>query len=279
MILSELRELLEFHLITIGEKSITPFDIVWVAGIFIGARLLVMAMSSFLKRSLSSRGWVDKSKQYTMIKLIKYLVYTLAIITSIDSLGFDLNVLLASSAALFVGIGLGLQAVFNDMICGLILLFEGVVKKGDLVEMSGTVGRVEQLDIRTSKIRTRDGIMLIVPNSKLVTSEVINWSHSDRNTRFKITVGVAYGSDTKLVKEILMKCATNHPDVYSEIDPLVRFEDFGDSALVFELFFWANKTWEIEMVKSDLRFQIDQSFRDAGVSIPFPQRDVHLKNN
>jgi len=279
MILTELRELLEFHLITIGEKNITPLDIIWVLGIFIGARLLVMAMSSFLKRSLSSRGWVDKSKQYTMIKLIKYLVYTLAIITSIDSLGFDLNVLLASSAALFVGIGLGLQAVFNDMICGLILLFEGVVKKGDLVEMSGTVGRVEQLDIRTSKIRTRDGIMLIVPNSKLVTSEVINWSHSDRNTRFKITVGVAYGSDTKLVREILMKCATNHPDVYSEIDPLVRFEDFGDSALVFELFFWANKTWEIEMVKSDLRFQIDQSFRDAGVSIPFPQRDVHLKNN
>ncbi|MAX79266.1 MAG: hypothetical protein CL843_03715 [Crocinitomicaceae bacterium] len=279
MTLRDIKGILEYPIIEIKDYQFTLYNILGVIIILVVSRMLIYLVTLILKRSLKQKDWVDTGKQYTIIKLIKYFVYTLSIIICIDSLGINLNVLLASSAALFVGIGLGLQNTFNDMVSGLILLFEGVVKKGDIVDIGSTIGRVEQLDIRTSKIKTRDGIMIIVPNSKLVSNDVINWSHSDKITRFKITVGVAYGSNTELVKKLLLDSAYSHPDVIQTKPAIVRFEDFGDSALVFELYFWAMKTWEIEFIKSDIRYEIDKSFRENKVTIPFPQRDLHLKKD
>lgn len=277
MTLIELKEILEYPLIEIKDYKFTLYNILAFVGILVGARILVYFITVVVDKSLGNKEWVDNSKRYTIVKLVKYFIYTIALLLSIESLGINLSILLAGSAALFVGIGLGLQNTFNDMVSGLILLFEGVVKKGDIVDIGNTVGRVEQLDIRTSKIKTRDGIIIIVPNSHLINNEVINWSHSDLITRFKITVGVAYGSDTALVKKILLDVSEKHPDVITTKPTIVRFEDFGDSALIFELFFWAQKTWEIEIIKSDLRFRIDEEFRKQGVTIPFPQRDVHMK--
>jgi small-conductance mechanosensitive channel len=197
----------------------------------------------------------------------------------LQTLGLNLSLLLASGAALFVGIGLGLQNTFNDIISGFILLFEGSLLVGDIVEIESLVGRVEQIDIRTSKIKTRDEILIVVPNSKLINNNVINWTNSDALTRFNVSVGVAYGSNTELVKTTLEKVVLKHPEVSNKKPVRVRFENFGDSSLDFKVFFWTDRTWEIEFIKSELRFEIDKAFRANNITIPFPQRDLHIISN
>ena len=132
--------------------------------------------------------------------------------------------------------------------------------------------------MRTSKIQTRDDFIIIVPNHKLISDNIINWSHLRTKTRFNIKVGVAYGSDTNLVKTILLKCAENRPEIASTPEAFVRFTDFGDSSLDFQLFFWTSETFSVEHIKSNLRFIIDQEFKTHGIRIPFPQRDVHFFN-
>ena len=174
--------------------------------------------------------------------------------------------------------GFGLQEAFRDFISGIILLFEGDVLIGDVVEMdNGIVAVVKKINLRTSKIRTRDGIVLIVPNSQLINERVINWSNSNKLTRFHVTVGVAYGSDVALVKQLLIDAAKELETISKHTVPFVRFVDFGNSSLDFEIHFWTEEVWRIEDAKSNLRFTIDQKFRENGVTIPFPQRDLHLK--
>jgi small-conductance mechanosensitive channel len=197
-----------------------------------------------------------------------------------DTMGLKISIFLASAAALLVGVGLGLQQLFNDIASGIVLLFEGSIKIDDVIELDNNIiGRVILLGIRTSKIKTRDDVVIIVPNSKLVNDNIINWSHMDKKTRFNVKVGVAYGSDVKLVKKLLLKCATTNRNIYEKPMPFVRFLDFGESSLDFQLFFWVKNSFIVENLKSDLRFSINQSFEGNNIQIPFPQRDVHIKSN
>jgi small-conductance mechanosensitive channel len=274
--MEELKTILEYPIVEIQDYVITPYNILLVIAILLGTRLVAYTAKLIIKKSFEAQNIDDLGKRYTLTKVITYFLYVIGIVLALQAIGLNVGLLVASSAALFVGLGLGLQSIFQDIVSGFILLFEGVVKKGDIVEIGSTIGRVEQLDIRTSKIRSRDGIMLVVPNSKLTSNDVINWSHSNLVTRFRITVGVAYGSDTALVRDVLVSAAKKHPDVLKDQPIHVRFEDFGDSALIFELYFWAEKTWEIEFIKSDIRFTIDAMFRKNGIQIPFPQRDLHI---
>lgn len=256
--------------------------IFFIAGFI--ARLVRMA----LKKHLSKREWIERGKEFTLLKLITYFIYVVAFIVAVESIGADLSSLLLASAALLVGVGLGLQFIFADIVSGFILLFEGTFKVGDVIELNSSgpnssgaslVARVDRIDVRTSKVVTRDGNYIIIPNSTLTRDNIVNWSHSHEVTRFRIGVGVAYGSDTKKVRQILKDCASSHPEVDHNRPIIVRFSDFGDSSLDFELFFWAAQTWTIETVKSDIRFKIDQRFRDEGVQIPFPQRDLHIRSD
>ncbi len=279
MELSTLKNLLEYPIFSFETFTLTPGRILLAVTVLIFAGLLQRTLSYVIKKRARKSDMMDEGKVHTLVKIVKYFIYTLSIVLAIQSLGVEIGILLASSAALFVGIGFGLQNVFSDMISGIIILFEGEIRKGDILEIDGNVGRVETIDIRTSKIFTRDGIRMIIPNSHLTSQEIINWSYNDQMTRFKITVGVAYGSDTELVSEILRKCAEQNAEVSSEHPVRVRFIDFGDSALIFETYFWAQKTWEIEWVRSEIRYAIDAEFRKAGVQIPFPQRDLHLKTD
>lgn len=274
--MDELKTILEYPIVQIQDYVITPYNILLVIAILLGTRLAAYTTKLIIKKSFEAQNIDDLGKRYTLTKVITYFLYVIGIVLALQAIGLNVGLLVASSAALFVGLGLGLQSIFQDIVSGFILLFEGVVKKGDIVELGSTIGRVEQLDIRTSKIRSRDGIMLVVPNSKLTSNDVINWSHSNLVTRFRVTVGVAYGSDTALVRDVLVSAAKKHPDVLQDQPVHVRFEDFGDSALIFELYFWAEKTWEIEFIKSDIRFTIDAMFRKNGIQIPFPQRDLHI---
>jgi small-conductance mechanosensitive channel len=268
-------KVLEHQLLSVPIE-IKIYNVLVLIILIFATRITINVTRLILQHTLSDKEWVDEGKEYTIVLLAKYVVYTIAIILGMQSLGLNLSILLASSAALLVGLGLGLQSFFTDIVSGFILLFEGTVKKGDIVEVDLFIAKVIQINIRTSKVETRDGNIIIIPNSKLTQENVTNWSHSNRITRFKIEIGIAYGSDTAKVRELLLECAKAHPEVSQHHPLMVRFDGFGDSALEFELLFWAQKTWEIETVKSDLRFAIDKAFRENDIKIPFPQRDLHI---
>lgn len=186
---------------------------------------------------------------------------------------------LAGGAALLVGLGFGLQNIFSDFVSGVAILFEGTIEIGNIIEVEKVIGKVEKISLRNTQVITRDGFLIIIPNHKFVSENVINWSHHNNNVRFSINVKVAYGSDTRLVSNILLECVQKHSLALHKPLPMVRFEDFGDSGLEFKLFFWSKEVFNIEIVLSDIRFMIDKQFREHNISIPFPQRDLHIKRS
>jgi len=193
-------------------------------------------------------------------------------------IGFDLTLFLAGSAALFVGIGFGLQQTFNDFVSGIIILFEGTIRVGDIVELDGRVVKVLEIKLRTSRVITRDDIVMIIPNHKIIEDSVVNWSHSIDLSRFSVIVNVAYTSDPRLVERILLDIADQHPDVIhnEEYKSLVRFKNFSESSLEFHLLFISTNAFRIEATKSELRYMIMDEFKKEGVKMPFPQRDIHI---
>lgn len=259
-------------------STITAGNVAVAITIFLFLRLLLMTITNIILGTYYRRSKVDTGSQYAINRLITYFVYVVGVLLVLQAAGFDLLVLWTGAAALLVGIGIGLQQTFNDLICGVIILFERSVMVGDVVEVADhEVGTVRKIGARTATIETRDDIIIFVPNSKLIGENVINWSHVQRVARFHVGVGVAYGSDTALVREILLRVAEEHDRVLSSPKPIVRFLDFGNSSLDFDLLFWSRDLIRIEDVKSDLRFAIDKAFRERGVEIPFPQRDLWIR--
>jgi len=217
----------------------------------------------------------DAGLRNSIASLGYYLVLVLGVLLAIGVAGFDLTNLAIVAGALSVGIGFGLQNVVNNFVSGLILLFERPVRVGDVIDYQGTWATVEEIKVRSTHIRTFDQADLIVPNSELVSSTVTNWTHSGEQARVIVDVRTAYGSDTHRVRELLHDVATEHPQVDAEPEPTVLFRDFGDSALIFQLRCFTHLDNYLA-VPSDLRFRIDEVFRENGITIPFPQRDVHL---
>lgn len=263
-------------LLHIGNTDLTMANILLALLILVGARFLSFLFGkSFHQYALRRR--LDAGREYATRTLFKYFLYTLALFLAIQALGVSINVLWAGAAALFVGLGFGIQQIFNDIVSGLILLVEGMVEVNDVVIVDGIVGVVVRIGLRTSEVETRDRVVIIIPNSKLVSQNVVNRSHNKTSTRFNVEVGVAYGSDTALVERLLLQAAAEHPQVRKDPAPRVGFRDFGDSALQFSLFYFSEEFLANEFVKSDLRFTIDRLFREHGVKIPFPQRDLWLR--
>ena len=257
--------------------KLTIGSLFFIIFIIIISRILITIIRITLQRIAKTKSWIDEGGRYTIVQLSKYFIYTIAFVIAIQGLGINITFLIAGSAALFVGIGFGLQSILGDVFSGVILLFDGSIKVGDVVEMPNEeICKVDHIYIRTSQLKTLDGKTIIVPNSNLTKDNVINWSISDKVTRFYISVGVAYGSDTQKVKEILYQCALKHPMVEKRRNIAVILEDFGNHSLDFKVYFWAKKTWEILNIKSDIRFAIDQAFRKNNIKIPFPQRDLHI---
>ncbi len=258
--------------------TITLGNIFTALAVFLFLRLLLMTITNLILGAYYRRSKVDSGSQYAINRLITYFVYVVGVLLVLQSVGFDLVVLWTGAAALLVGIGIGLQQTFNDLICGIIILFERGVMVGDVVEITDhQVGTVRKIGARTATIETRDDIIIFVPNSKLIGENVVNWSHVERKARFHVGVGVAYGSDTALVREILMQVADEHPRILKTPTPIVRFLDFGSSSLDFEIIFFSRDLLRIEDVKSDVRFAIDTAFRARKVEIPFPQRDLWIR--
>ncbi|MFT4779644.1 MAG: small-conductance mechanosensitive channel [Flavobacteriales bacterium] len=262
--------------IHVSKYHFTVSDALYIVVVFVVIRLLLGGLNLLLRRANKSEKPAEVGKRYTLVKLVSYFAYTVGVVMSLDFMGVDITVLLVGSAGLLVGLGLGLQHLFNDIVSGFVVLFEGTVRVGDIIEVDGTIAKVQQIDIRTSKVVTRDGITILMPNSLITSNKVVNWSHSNVTSRLTVTVGVAYGSDTEKVKVLLLRAASETKLILKTPGPMVVFQDFGDSSLVFELRYWANKSWQMDQIKSDIRFKIDQLFRENGVKIPFPQRDLHI---
>ena len=209
----------------------------------------------------------------------KYLVWIIGILVSISSIGINLNTLTASLAVIGVGIGFGLQNITQNFISGLIILLERPIKKGDIVQVGQTSGRILDIKARSTLILTRDDIVIIVPNSQFISEHVINESFSGDKLRLHVKVGVAYGSDVDKVTEVLLEVAKSHEKVLKSPPPTVTLDDFGDSSLDFSLRIWTSELWFFDILLSDIRYEITRKFKDANVTIPFPQRDLHIKSD
>lgn len=221
----------------------------------------------------------DEGVRYAVGSIVRYVVIVLGLLAILQAVGVRLDAITVVAGALGVGIGFGLQQVTSNFVSGLVLLVERPIKVGDRIEVDGLSGDVVKIAPRATTIVTNDNIAMIVPNSSFITSTVVNWSYSDRNVRIAIPVGVSYRSDPEHVKAVLLAVARTHPGVLADPAPDVVFKGFGDSALDLTLRVWTGTfTTRPTILRSDLNFAIFEAFRDEGIEIPFPQRDVHIRD-
>lgn len=218
----------------------------------------------------------DKVKFNTVFSFARWFIYVIVFLVAIDSVGINVTAIFAASAALLIGVGLALQTLFQDIISGIFILVDQSVHVGDIIEIEGKIGRVEEIKLRTTRATTADNKVLVIPNHLYLTNSLYNWTQNGTTTRESVEVGVAYGSDVQLVKKLLLEAASKHKDILDYPAPTVLFTNFGDSSLDFRVVFTTNDSFNARFPKSDVRFEIDRLFREHNVSIPFPQRDIHI---
>jgi small-conductance mechanosensitive channel len=273
------KEFLKYELLHFGSFRLIMGNLLMAVLILLSIWLFLFLVRRTIERPRIDPHSLDRKRRHSIFLITKYFVWVIGIVIVLEVLGVKVTILLAGSAALLVGIGLGLQAIFSDFVSGLFLLFEGTIKVGDILEADGVVGRVTEINLRNSKVMTRDGVTIIVPNSKFVVEKVINWTHNADSVRFNVELGVAYGSDVEEVIVCLTETLQEHPKVEKEPVPFVRFISFGESSLDFHLIFWTKEIFLVENVKSDVRRMVYKKLKEKNIVIPFPQRDLHIKTS
>jgi small-conductance mechanosensitive channel len=233
----------------------------------------------FLEEEMLDRMGLARGLPNTIALMVRYSIITLGLIAAATAAGLRMSNLTIILGALGVGIGFGLQNIFNNLVSGFILLLERPIKIGDTIEVGTLIGTVKHIGIRASNVHTVDGAEIIVPNGNLISNEVINWTLSDNQRRIEVLVGVAYGSDPYKVQDIFMKILCSNPEIVSYPKPLVLFNNFGDSSLDFRLLFWTDNFDDWIRIRSEVIFRIYDGLKEAGIQIPFPQRDLHIKTN
>jgi len=241
------------------------------------AKLIIWVVTQLLLYNLYKNKKIEVGSQFAINQLVAYVIYIFAFVIALDALGINMSILLGGAAALLVGVGLGLQQTFNDIVSGIVLLFERSVSVGDVLEFDDTIGTVKSIGLRSSIVETRSNVSMIVPNHLLVNESVVNWTHYNDKVRFTIEINVAYGSDTDVVKKILLDAVNANPYILEFPLPSIRFESFGASSLDFKIYFFSRNFMVIEDIKSDIRLEIDKQFRAKNISIPFPQREITIK--
>jgi small-conductance mechanosensitive channel len=272
-----MKDFLETSLLQLDKVDITVFALIKM-GIVIVITWLILVFFKKLLRFHSKKRNINYGDVYSIYQIVKYILIVGVIIMVLDMLGINTTLLLTSSAALLVGVGLGLQNIFKDFLSGIVLLFGKVIRVHDIVQVDNEIGKVLEINLRATKILTRDNTNMLIPNSKFVEENVINWTLDEKNMRIRIDVGVAYGSDTELVKQVLLDTLLSHKEVLKNPEPFVRFFNFGDSSLDFQLYFWTDNIFFMENLKSDIRYEIDTKFRENDIVIPFPQRTLWIQN-
>ena len=266
-------DFLGWHMDIGKDISISIFDIIVVITVIFLTTLLLRFALKIITRNLPED---DKGKFNVVYGYFRWLIYLVILLITLHSVGVNVTAVFAASAALLIGVGLALQTLFQDIISGVFILIDQSVHVGDIIEIDGKVGRVEEIKLRTTRAVTIDNKVLVIPNHLYLENSLYNWTQNGTLTRESVSVGVAYGSDVQLVKKLLLQAASTNEDVILIPKPVVVFTEFGDSSLNFRLVFTLNDSFKATFPKSDIRFEIDRLFRENNVSIPFPQRDVHI---
>ncbi|MCR9204697.1 MAG: mechanosensitive ion channel [Halobacteriovoraceae bacterium] len=270
--------ILGFTIFEVGGQRISILSFVTAAFVFYLTHLAAKYVDRGVSRLLAERKDLDSGVKDSIKRFTKYTILSIGALLALDTVGVKLSSLAAVGAVLMVGIGFGLQNITQNFISGLIILLERPIKVGDLVEVKGVSGKVLEIGARSTLINTRDEVAIIVPNSQFISEQVINESLSSLKTRYHVNVGVAYGSDVKKVQEVLLEIARENPRVLNSPDPKVFFKDFGASSLDFRLSLWISDMWHFEAILSEIRFTIDEKFRENKVEIPFQQVDLHFRD-
>lgn len=275
-----IRQYGSIRIFTIGENPVT----IWMLFYFLLLVFFLFFGTAKLKKWLVykvlSKTSLDIGVRIAMGTIFRYVLMVIGLIIIVEFLGVDLSALTIIAGALGVGVGFGLQNITNNFVSGIIILFERPIKVGDRIEVGNVSGDVIRISMRSTTIVTNDNISIIVPNSEFISSTVINWSHNDRNVRFNIPVGVSYKSDPELVKKILMEVAEENDGVLKNPAPDVLLAEYDDSSINFDLRVWTSDyITQPNVLKSQLYYLAFKKFKDAGIEIPFPQRDIHIKND
>ena len=277
MNLDRFTEFLNISLLTIADSVITVGDVFIVPLVVLIGLVVIRWGGRVLNSRLATEG-VNPDAAQLVSRAFYVLGLAILIITTLDLINVPLTAFAFVSGAVAIGVGFGAQNIINNFISGWILMWERPIRIGDFLVVGDTRGTVERINTRSTRVRRVDGVHLLIPNSYLLENIVVNWTLVDRLARSVVRVGVAYGSPVERVAELILQAVAEHEDVLTEPKPLVVFEDFGDSALVFDAYYWINATGErdLRVIRSDIRFRIDALFNANEITIAFPQRDVHL---
>ncbi|MCS5489784.1 mechanosensitive ion channel family protein [Algoriphagus limi] len=277
--LSWFEEMMNFSLFNLGESKLTIGLLLTLAISF----LVLFVGSEWIRRLLVNRilkkYHITEGTRLSIGTMVKYILILAGIFSILQTNGIDLSAFGVLAGAIGVGIGFGLQNITNNFISGLIILFEQPIKVGDRIEVGNVNGDVIKISARSTMVVTNDNITIIVPNSQFIDNQVINWSHSDRMVRFNFSVGVAYREDPEKIRKILLEVAKDNKGVLDKPETDVLFEEYGDNSINFNLRVWTSEyVNRPKVLKSQLYFEIFKRFREQGIEIPFPQRDLHLRS-
>jgi small-conductance mechanosensitive channel len=263
---------------SIGNLELVLGDLV-AFGVMIWLSFLLSRFVRFtLEEEMLPRTSLPRGVPFAISAMARYTILLFGFLVAVAAAGIDLSRIALIIGALGVGIGIGLQGVVNNIVSGLILLFERPIQVGDTVQLADTLGEVRRIGIRSSTLRTFDGAEVVIPNARFVSDEFVNWTLSDRNRRIEIPVGVAYGTDPERVIALLLEVANSHPEIMSNPEPTALFLRFGDSSLDFQLRAWTGRSETWREVASQLAVAINRALNEAEITIPFPQRDLHLRS-
>lgn len=279
-LLNSVKTFLSFTLLKIGSMQLTLWTLIYLV-VFV---YLLFYLSGKLKNlvadNLLARRNIDIGVRQAMATILRYVIIAIGFIVILQTAGIDLTALNVLAGAVGIGVGFGLQNIVSNFISGLIILFERPIKIGDRIEVGDVEGDVIQIKGRSTTVVTNDNIAIIIPNSSFITQNVVNWSHTGKMVRFKVPIGVSFDSDVRLVEKLLLEAADENPDVLKDPRPGVRFMEFGESALLFELRVWSTSLVQKKGVLiSSVNFIIIEKFRKHGIVMPFPQRDLHIRNS
>lgn len=261
----------------LGDHHFTLGSMLQILAVLSLAQIVFWTVRAALRRIFKSSS-MEEGTRFMIMRLLRTVIYTLGTIIALETAGVDLQALWFGSAALLVGVGIGLQNFFNDVVSGFVLLFEGGVRVGDELEVDGMLVRVERIDLRSTRVVTRFGNLIVMPNGLISGQTVRNFTQGDEASMLRIDVNVAYGTDVNQVKAILLEAAVSEQAVIRKDQVGVLFTDFGESGLQFSVFFWVSEPWNRMLISSNVRFKINDAFRQNKIVIPFPQRDLHLRS-
>jgi small-conductance mechanosensitive channel len=277
-LLESARKLLSIPLFQIGKSNVTLWAILYLLVLLFLLFYVSKKVKNLIADKLLARTKISPGVRQATASIVRYLIVIIGLLIILETAGIDLTTLNILAGAVGIGVGFGLQNVANNFISGLIILFERPIKAGDRIEVGAVEGKVVSIGARATTVVTNDNIAIIVPNSSFIAENVVNWSYTDLKVRFKVRVSVTYGSDPRLVERLLLEVADRNPDVLKIPPPGVRFLEFGDNGLLFELRVWSTSLLHKKgKLMSDLNFGIHDSFTTHGIVFPYPQREVHLR--